>query len=378
MKNTFKLSLAAVLISSAMAANAGISIVDNEKGNFSIGGDVEFDFNFQNRDSNENVLGETNSEFDQTGRILVAFYGERYTETGHVFQFNAQPLMKSDGNVGLDDAWFGFGAKDGWNLRMGRFEAFDMFPVGQDTFLDYTGDTANDLYNDGAAYVYQMKEGRGRGSSGQLMYSQSFGGLYLELASMIGPRDVLFAKDSIGDSYYHNALIRSDLTKDSVLLRPVVSYTVNNFSIAAAMEGNLVKDAVVVESGNGLVDISNRLGFGFTTKYQANDWNLIANFAYMDAVDETNMTVGVNALFKGFGLGYIHANNDYEKDKIATTVNGNAKVDTVYASYEFADVLQVEDFSIYLGTYYSKQTSDIDTYDEDGDLGARVRFKYFF
>ncbi len=127
MKNTFKLSLAAVLISSAMAANAGISIVDNEQGNFSIGGDVEFDFNFQNRDSNENVLGETNSEFDQTGRILVAFYGERYTESGHVFQFNAQPLMKSDGQVGLDDAWFGFGAKDGWNLRMGRFEAFDMF-----------------------------------------------------------------------------------------------------------------------------------------------------------------------------------------------------------------------------------------------------------
>ncbi len=218
-----------------------------------------------------------------------------------------------------------------------------------------------------------MKEGRGRGSSGQLMYSQSFGNLYLELASMIGPRDVLFSGDK-----YHGATINRDLTKDSVLLRPVVSYTVNNFSIAAAMEGNLVKDAVVVDSGNGLVDISNRLGFGLTTKYQANDWNLIANFAYMDAVDETNMTFGVNALFKGFGLGYIHANNDYEKDKIATTVNGNAKVDTVYASYEFADVLEVDDFSIYLGTYYSKQTSDIAHYEEDGDLGARVRFKYFF
>ncbi|MBY6195615.1 carbohydrate porin [Vibrio hangzhouensis] len=374
MKNTFKLSLAAVLVSSAMAANAGISIVDNEQGNFSIGGDVEFDFNFQDRDS------QTANEFDQTGRILLEFSGERYTENGHVFQVNVQPLMGSDGNVNLDDAWFAFGAQDGWNLRMGRFEAFDMFPVGQDTFLEYSGDTANDLVVEGSAYVYQMKEGRGRGSSGQLMYSQSFNNLYLELASMIGERDVLFA----GDTYHGKPI---ETTKDALLLRPVVGYQAGNFGIAASMEANLVKDAVTVRGNNGeLVDISDRMGYGVTANYTTADWNLIANFAYMDAVDENNMSVGVNALYKGFGLGYIHAANEYENKVVSTNyASGDVNVNTWYASYEFADVLSVDDFSIYLGAYYTTVDNKTDAsqtlatnFAEDDDKGVRVRFKYFF
>jgi hypothetical protein len=378
MKNTLKLSLAAVLVSAAMGANAGINIVDNEQGNFSIGGDVEFDFNFQDRDS------QTSKEFDQTGRILVEFAGERYTESGHVFQVNVQPLMESSGNVALDDAWFGFGAQDGWNLRMGRFEAFDMFPVGQDTFLEYSGDTANDLVVDGSAYVYQMKEGRGRGSSGQLMYSQNFNNFYVELASMIGERDVLFGANGDGDRFYHGKQVVS--TKDAVLLRPVVGYQAGNFGIAASMEANLVKDAVVVDGDFGLVDVSDRTGYGVSANYTTADWNLIANFAYMDAVDENNMSVGVNALYKGFGLGYIHAANEYENKKVSSSyAAGDVKVDTVYASYEFADVLQVEDFSIYLGAYYttvdnktdSSQTL-ADNFAEDDDKGVRVRFKYFF
>jgi hypothetical protein len=374
MKNTFKLSLAAVLVSSAMAANAGIAITDTETGKFSIGGDVEFDFNFQDRE------GQENNEFNQSGRILLEFAGERYTDTGHIFQVNVQPLMESSGNVALDDAWFAFGKQDGWNLRMGRFEAFDMFPVGQDTFLEYSGDTANDLYQDGAAYVYQMKEGRGRGSDGQIMYSQSFDNLYVELASMIGDRSVLFGTSTISaNTTYHGKEVVNN--KDSVLLRPVVGYQAGNFGIAASMEANLVKDAVIVKNGTEEIDISDRIDNGVTANYTTADWNLIANFAYMDAVDETNMTAGVNALYKGFGLGYIHANNDYENKKITGWAEGKAKVDTVYASYEFADVLQVDDFSIYLGAYYTtvdNQTDRADLFAEDTDKGVRVRFKYFF
>jgi hypothetical protein len=365
MKNTFKLSLAAVLVSAAMGANAGISIVDNETGNFSIGGDVEFDFNFQDRE------GQENNEFNQSGRILLEFAGERITTNGHIFQVNVQPLMQSNGEVALDDAWFAFGAQDGWNLRMGRFEAFDMFPVGQDTFLEYSGDTSNELVSDGAPYVYQMKEARGRGSDGQIMYSQSFNNLYVELGSMIGDRSDLFTGGK-----YHGANIDQDKTKDSVLIRPVVGYQAGNFGIAASLETNLVKDAVVTESG---VDISDRMGYGVTANYTTADWNLIANFAYMDAVDEDNMTVGVNALYKGFGLGYIHANNEYENKKLTYT-EGKAKVDTVYASYEFADVLEVDDFSIYLGAYYTKvdDQTTAKVFEEDTDKGVRVRFKYFF
>ncbi|MGF1748593.1 carbohydrate porin [Vibrio cionasavignyae] len=374
MKNTFKLSLAAILVSTAMGANAGISIVDNETGNFSIGGDVEFDFNFERLER----ANEKENAFNQSGRILLEFAGERYTQNGHVLQVKVQPLMESSGNVALDDAWFAFGAQDGWNIRMGRFEAFDMFPVGQDTFLEYSGDTANDLYRDGAAYVYQMKEGRGRGSDGQIMYSQNFGNLYLELGSMIGDRSVLFGSPTgtTDKAKYHGETVKNN--KDSVLLRPVVGYQAGNFGIAASLEANLVKDAVITETSG--VDISDRKGYGITTNYSTADWNLIANFAYMDAVDEDNMTVGVNALYKGFGLGYVHAANEYESKELGSYADGKAKVDTVYASYEFADVLAVDDFSIYLGAYYTKVDDKTaqKIFEENQDTGMRVRFKYFF
>ncbi|WP_036826823.1 carbohydrate porin, partial [Photobacterium sanctipauli] len=86
-------------------------------------------------------------------------------------------------------------------------------------FLEYSGDTSNELYTDGSAYVYQMKEARGRGSDGQIMYSQQFGNLYVELGSMIGDRSNLF-NGGIG-SQYHGKTI--DASKDAFLIRPVVA-----------------------------------------------------------------------------------------------------------------------------------------------------------
>lgn len=38
MNKTFKLSLVTILTSAAMTANAGISIIDTNEGNFSVGG----------------------------------------------------------------------------------------------------------------------------------------------------------------------------------------------------------------------------------------------------------------------------------------------------------------------------------------------------
>ncbi|GAM75302.1 putative glycoporin [Vibrio ishigakensis] len=55
MINKFKYSLVAVLTTTALSANAGIKILDNDQGHFSIGGDVELDFNYQDRDSTKAV-----------------------------------------------------------------------------------------------------------------------------------------------------------------------------------------------------------------------------------------------------------------------------------------------------------------------------------
>ncbi|NAZ44957.1 porin [Vibrio toranzoniae] len=372
MKNTLKMSLAAASVMAAMTANAGISIVDTEEGNFSVGGNVELNFNYQNRESHDN----NDSEFNQDGRVLIEFSGEKYTSTGHYVGVKAQTLFESTGNITLDDAYFEFGQKDGWAIKAGRFEAYDMFPVGLDVFLEYSGDTANDLYSEGAAYSYQMKEARGRGSDGQIMYSQNFGNLYVEVGAMLGDRSNLF--DGGIEGNYHGKQIES--SKDSFLVRPVVAYQMGDFKVAASVETNLVSDAIVA---NG-IDISDRTGYGLTGNWTSGDWSVNANVAYLDAVDENNLTAGVNALWSNFGLGYIYSINEYENKEFLSWAEGDVNVQTWYASYAFRDVLEVQDFYILLGTYFTmvdnklEQQADASTFAEEDDFGARVRLYYEF
>lgn len=367
MRKAIKYSIGAVLVSAALYANAGIAVVDTDQGKFSIGGDVEFDFNYRDKDSK--VGGEG---FDQSGRVLMEFAGERYTESDHYFKLKAQSVFDTSGAMGVDDTWFAFGKKGGWDIKMGRFEGTDMFPVGQDTFLEYSGDTSNDLYQDDAFYTYQLKEARGRGAEGQAMYSQQFGNLYVEVGTMFGDRTALF-----DGAKYHG----QDVTynEDSFLLRPVVSYQAGNFNISASMETNLISDAITTDSG---VDVSDRTGYGVTANYSLDDLSINLNYAHLDAVDETNSTLGVNVLYKGFGIGYIQGENEYEINEISTgTLEGDASISSWYASYHFANVLDVEDFSMYVGAYLSSiDDDDLTTgeFAEHDDKGYRLRFKYFF
>jgi len=371
MKKTFKLSLAATLVASAMTANAGIYLIDSDKGHFSIGGNVELDLNYENRDS-----AEKDYTFDQSGRIAINFSGQRNSEDGnHYVKFFAEQVMETNGNVGLDDSWFSVGATDRWDLRVGRFEAFDMFPVGQDIFFEHTGDTSNELYTDGNAYLYQMKEGRGRGDTGQIMYSQTFNNLYVEVATMIGDRSNFFGENANGGHTYHGATIDS-ATKDSFIVRPVVAYQMGDFRVAASLETNLVSDTVTAEG----VDIGDRTGYGFTANYNIGNLDLNANYAYMDAVDETNQSTGVNVTWNRIGLGYVYGVNDYSRDEIQSGAEGEVKVHSTFASYVFSDVY-VENFDIALGAYYTTAEAD-DSFtqinSDDNDAGARIRFFYDF
>ncbi len=65
------------------------------------------------------------------------------------------------GSVNIDDAVFFFGKENDWKVKVGRFEAYDMFPLNQDTFVEHSGNTANDLYDDGSGYIYMMKGAAG-------------------------------------------------------------------------------------------------------------------------------------------------------------------------------------------------------------------------
>ncbi len=208
------------------------------------------------------------------------------------------------------------------------------------------------------------------------MYYQNFGNLYLDVGAMLGDRSNLF-DNGVGGSYHGQAI---ESAKDSFLVRPVVAYQMNDFRIAASVETNLVSDAMVA---NG-VDISDRTGYSLTGNWTRDDWAINTNVAYLDAVDENNLTMGANALWNNFGLGYIYAMNEYENQEIAGWAEGDVNVSTWYASYAFNNVLAVQNFSILLGTYYTTvenkltQQSDIDAFAEEDDFGARIRLFYEF
>lgn len=127
--------------------------------------------------------------------------------------------------MNLDDAAFYFGKENDWLMKIGRFEAYDMFPLNQDTFVEYSGNTANDLYSDGYGYIYMMKEARGRSNSGgNLLVSKTLDNWYLELNTLVEDGSSLFVEQR-----YHGEKL--DNKKNVVYFRPVVSWRSSNYSL---------------------------------------------------------------------------------------------------------------------------------------------------
>lgn len=120
-------------------------------------------------------------------------------DNGHFSGFSVQPLGDLAGQMYLDDAVFFFGAENDWEIKVGRFEAYDMFPLNQDTFVEYSGNTADDLYSDGYGYIYMLKEGRGRtDSGGNFLMSKTLDNWYFELNTLFKDGSDLYV-----DQRYH-------------------------------------------------------------------------------------------------------------------------------------------------------------------------------
>ncbi|WP_392562355.1 carbohydrate porin [Orbus sturtevantii] len=328
------------------------------------------------------------NRWDVNGRILIGLDGKRVLENQSYAGFSVQPLADLSGKVNLDDADFYFGKQQDWQLKIGRFEAYDMFPLGQDTFIEYSGNTSNDLYHDGFGYIYMMKEARGRSSSGgSLQLIKNLGGFNFEVNTMIKDGTTLFY-----DDLYHGYKLKND--KNVVYLRPVISYKDQDVSVAAAVESNVVNNAYGYYDANGdWQDQSKRTGYGVTMS-----WNSVGDFsqasqgllvnlstAYLDAEQEKDFTAGINAIWHQYALGYIFAANDIKAfNPSLTNLNGldtvgKYKVHTVHASYLIDNVMAMDNFNIYLGAYWS--LLDRDEKQGGGDdhrYGGRIRFKYFF
>ena len=376
------------------------SISLSDRSNIKFYGDVEFNIDGASRSgsltsvktsTNKNWAPGNRERWDMNGRILLGFDGLQHGRDGKYAGFSVQPLADINGRMNLDDAAFFFGQQDDWKIKIGRFEAYDMFPLNQDTFVEYSGNTANDLYSDGYGYIYMMKEGRGRSNKGgNFLLSKSLNKWYFEFNTLIEDGSTLF----VSSNYHGNTL---DNRKNVVYARPVIAWQSGEWAVAAAVESNLINNAYGYQDNRGgWIDQSKRTGYGMTmsrnTLRTDSENGTIVNLstAYLDAEDEKDFSAGINALWQRIEFGYIYAHNNIDKfnmagivsncdNECAILVPGKYDIHTLHSSWHLPDILGISDFNIYLGAYASwLESPSLNKGDAGERYGARVRFKYFF
>jgi hypothetical protein len=196
------------------------------------------------------------------------------------------PLSKNstDDEVTVDDAWIQFGNKS-VDLKLGRQEAADLFPLGKDVVV------AAALADHG----YRANSLRGRFKDGAIHFVAGFNaapGLRAELGV-------------VSNKNGSNAIEQG--------LRPTIVYSAGALTLRAGYESFKNQNAAGSTTGYGL-----SAGFALSK-----DSSMNANYAKSSDLNKSSF--GLNATFGPAGVGYI-------QDKNGTT---NTKVNTVYAAYSF-------------------------------------------
>lgn len=304
MQHVFKLAAVAALCASAAAAHADVAFDAN----------LELDNTYSN-EANASTKDARKSDLSMGGRVEVNASAK--LNNGNAFvAARASLLLKKDGDAGTDDMWVQFGNKSG-DVKLGRFEAMDLFPLGKDTVVDEVNGT------------YKANALRGR------MDGDTFHGA-LGLNAGAGLRVEL-------------GLVYSNDADKSRGFRPAVSYNAGPLTVRAGLES--VK---TVGSTTGA-----DTGFGLSVGYAlAADGNLNVNFAKK----EDDKAFGVNATFGALGVGLISG-------KGATDAT---KATTFYAAYSMP-LFGVKGASVTPALSVSKGGSGQDT-----RTSARVRINYAF
>lgn len=228
--------------------------------------------------------------------------------------------------VTIDDAWIQFGNKVA-DVKLGRMEAVDLFPLGKDTIVETVG----------IASGYRANLLRGRVTDGRLHGILGFNGgsdLRLELGVVTKKND----------------------TTTSYGLRPTVSYNLGPVALRAGFESFKTPTST---AGTSTTSAS---GFGLSAGYSfAGDSNLNANYAKSSKLDSDS--IGLNAIFGGLGVGVVRDST------------GDAKQNTAYAAYTMP-LFGIKGATITPAISHSTGSSPNQKI--DSLTAARLRFNYAF
>ena len=286
---------------------------------------LELDNDYRNSISNTPNLGFNRAGgLSQGGRVEFNVAGKAGDANGFVAG-RGTLLIKKDGSTATDDMWgqIGTGMAD---VKLGRFEATDLFPLGKDT-SDLSGADAAD----GA------RNNRLRGRNGTAFH----GALTVNPGSGLGfELGVVEAKNQ---------------TKG---LRPVVTFAAGPVTVKAGLESG--KFASGEKFSTFGVTVGGSLeGVGFNV-------NLGSGKQKLTGGDVKSTSFGVNATFGPAGLGVVT-----ETDKSG----GSKDTDTViYGGYS----IPLFSTGATLTPAFSHQTGKVAGTSLDGATTLRVRLNYAF
>ena len=343
MKTSVRLSVVSSLV--VLSLSSGVMAADAAapSTNFTFGGDVELDLTGDDGGSglvvynaaNGDNSGDSGGNFTHGGRIKLNAVGETKGENYFV-KAVAQPLVPFKGNtLGYDDVYLQMG-RDKWDAQIGRFEAFNLFPLGKDTLITHAGA--------GEAKVYEANKVRGRKDDvlHVALHSNPSDKLKLELGMMAN-------KAGSDDSFTG--------------IRPAMQYKVGNTTLHAGFEA-------VTDKSLGAELKQSGVGLGASFKVGTADVNASVsrlNEKNTGQADADVTSFGLNMQRGALGGGLINS----------TTDNGAAakpKVNTLYATYT-VPVFGSKDTSV----TFAGNVSKADNVVADADVNAvRVRFNYAF
>jgi len=300
MQHVFKLAAVAALCASAAAAHAGVAFDAN----------LETNTDFRKKSATQDSI--TNG-----GRVEINAAGEAKNGDYFVKARGTMLVGLTGDGVSIDDAWVQAGSSS-VDLKVGRFEAMDLFPLGKDV----AANIGNVGYNANALRG-RLKDGRLHAALGL----NAAPNLRFELG-------LVTEKQAEGKSHG---------------LRPVVQYSAGALTLRAGVE------AIKADGGG-----ASSTGLGLTAGYALDSSTTInANFASNSKQDKS--AFGLNATFGDAGVGFIQGKNK------AT----NVKSTSLYAAYTFP-LLGVKGASITPALGFYKETG------KSNDTAFRVRINYAF
>lgn len=284
--------------------------------------DVSFNANIENDTTYTAAKGATASDTSNGGRVELNVLAALAKSGDNFVNAKGTLLVKNDGTTAVDDAWIQFGNAKA-DLKIGRQEAADLFPLGKDTVFAGTNSSASG---------YRANKLRGRMADGRFQ-----GVLGLNAAPGLRLEVGLVTKKN-------HANTQAD-PQTEYGVRPTAVYTTGPLTLRAGFES--------FKTVGGAQN-----GYGLSAGYAINS-STVVNVNHAKSSDLNASSNGVNLVAGAAGVGYV-------QDK-----TGAAKQNTYYAAYTFP-LFDVKGASITPAISHSTSAG------QESLNTFRVRLKYAF